>query len=68
MYCARTDDPADDFRSKIMERLLVDFVPRLSRLSKSREGKSGSYGSYVDVIVALANFGRLIHNFVLCKD
>ena len=48
-YCARTYDPADDFRSKIIE---TDGLPLVG---------PDIYQSFIDVIVALARFGRLIY-------
>ena len=55
LYCVRTDDPADDFRSNIIETdgLAPPVGPDI-------------YQSFIDVIVALARFGKLIYYFVLC--
>ena len=59
----RTDDPADDFRSKMLE---TDVLARLVGLLQV----GGSYGcqSSIDVIAVLAKYGRLIYYFVLCED
>ena len=59
-YCARADDLADDFRYKMIK---TDVLARLVGLLQDRF--SHVCQSSVDVIVALANFGRLIYHFVL---
>jgi hypothetical protein len=59
----RIDDPADDFRSKLVEAdvlaslfdLLQDDFPHVRR-------------SAIEAITALAKFGGLIYHFVLRDD
>jgi hypothetical protein len=59
----KTDDPADDFRSKIVE---TDVLARLVGLLQDQD--SGVCQSSIEVIIALAEFGRLINHFVPCGD
>jgi HEAT repeat protein len=62
-YCARTDNPADDFCSKMVE---VDVLARLFDVLQDEDKYVNQ--SAIKVITALAKFGRLIYHFVLCKD
>jgi hypothetical protein len=63
LYCARTDDLADNFRFKMVESdvlshtvgLLQDYYPDVRQ-------------SVIELITALAKFGRLIYYSVLCED
>jgi hypothetical protein len=61
--CVRTDDPADDFRSKMVEaNVLTGLVGLL------QDGDSYVQRSSVDAINSLAKFGRLIYRSGLCED
>jgi hypothetical protein len=61
--CVRTNDSADDFRSKMVE---TDVVSRIFGLIQ--DSGWGTRWSPVKAIAALGKFGRLIYYFVLCKD
>jgi hypothetical protein len=63
LYCTKADDPADDFRSKMVE---TDVLTCLVGLLQ--DGDAVVRKSSIKAITALAKFGRLIHYFVLCED
>ena len=62
LYCARTDDSTDDFRSK-ME---TDVFPHLPDLLQDRDLHVRQ--SSIEVIIALAKFGGLLCHFWVCED
>jgi hypothetical protein len=59
----KTDDPADDFRSKMVE---TDFLARVVGFLQDQD--SDVCVSSIGVIIGLAEFGTLINYFVLCGD
>ena len=63
LYWARTDDPADDFRSKMMETNILACLVDLLRSKVSDVSQLS-----IDAIAALAKFGRLTSHFLLCKS
>ena len=63
LYYARTDDSTDSFRSKMVKTDVLDCLVGLLQNQDSEIQQSS-----VKAITALAKFGRLIYNFVLCKD
>ena len=63
LYCATTDELADDFRSRIVE---PDVFTRLIGLLQNPDW--GVRQSSVEVITTLAEFGRLIYHIVVCED
>jgi hypothetical protein len=62
LRCASTDDPTDDFRSK-ME---ADVLARVFGLLQ--DPGWGARQLAIAAITAFAKFGRLIYHFVLCED
>ena len=58
--CARTDDPADDFGSKIVETGALDRLVRLLQ-----HGDKNIQNSSIDTITIFAEFGRLLSYFEL---
>ena len=62
LYCAKTDELADDFHSKLMETdVLVCLVGLLQDQNSDVRQPS------IEAVTALAKIGRLIHHFVLCE-
>ena len=60
--CARTDYPADDFRSKMIK---IDLLAHLLDLLLHRDLEV--QGLYLKVIIALAKFGTLIYHFFCAR-
>jgi hypothetical protein len=60
---ARTDDPADDFRSKMVE---TDVVAHL--VGFLQDGNLSTRRLFMDAITSLAKFGTWIYHFGLCED
>jgi hypothetical protein len=59
----KTDNLADNFRSKMVETdVLACLVGQLQVKT------AGPPQPSINVISALAKFGRLIYHFVLCED
>ena len=63
LYCARTHDPADNFRFKMVEK---NVLARLIGLLQDRN--SDILQSSIKAIDSLAKFGGLLYRFILCKD
>ena len=63
LYCAKTDDPADNFRSEIVESDVLVHLVDLLQYQNSDECQLS-----IKAITTLAKFGRLIYQFALCKD
>ena len=61
--CARTDDPADSFRSKIVQTDALDHLVRVLQ-----DGDENIQKSSIDTITIFAKFGRLLSYFELFED
>jgi hypothetical protein len=59
----KIDDSVDDFCSKMVE---TDVIARLVGLLQYQN--SDVWKSSIKVIIALAEFGRLINHFIPCGD
>jgi hypothetical protein len=59
----KTDNPADNLRSKMVETDVLAHLVHLLQYEDLEERWSS-----VKIITALAKFGRLIYHFVLCED
>ena len=63
LYCARTDDPADDFRSKMVETYVLARLRALLEHHNSVVRRTS-----INAITTLAKSGKLIYHFVVCED
>jgi hypothetical protein len=61
--CARTDDPADDFYSKMVE---IDVVAHL--VGFLQDGNLSTPKLSMDAITTLTKFGRSVYHFGMCED